>query len=416
MRVLWLCNMPLPFISEYFKLPVLPFGGWLTGIYNGIKENSSLSLGICFPVSHLSDDILKDEVQGVSCFGFPRTNKSEEQYERRYEIYFREILDEYCPDIVHIFGTEYCHSLAMVKAIDNPEKTLISIQGLVSVYAEHYYADLPHFLIHKNTFRTLIERDNLFLAHRKLLLRGSMEKKALEGCHYIIGRTDWDKACTEIIAPQAKYYFCNETLRESFYNHTWNIQNCERHSIFTNQYHNPVKGFHYLLRALPSILERFPDTKIYTTGINPFSIPWYKINVYQKYIRQQITQLSLQKHIFFIGKLDEEDMCHQYLKCNTFVSCSSIENSPNSIGEALLMGVPTISSDVGGVKNLLHHNIDGYIYQHNAPYMLAYYICRIFEHESIANNFSKNARKSASVIYDNSNNAETLVTIYNSLI
>jgi len=242
-----------------------------------------------------------------------------------------------------------------------------------------------------------------------------MEKKALQGCNHIIGRTDWDKACSEIIASKAQYHFCNETLRESFYKEFWKLTDCEKHSIFTSQYQNPVKGFYYLLKALPIVLKRFPDTKIYTTGINPFSIPWYKINVYQKYIRKLIKKLSLENCIFFLGKLDEEKMCQQYLKCNVFVSCSSIENSPNSVGEALLLGVPTISSDVGGVKNLLRHNFDGFIYQHNAPYMLAYYISQIFENDSIAVEFSHNSRESSSIIYDNKLNAENLIHIYNNL-
>ena len=67
-------------------------------------------------------------------------------------------------------------------------------------------------------------------------------------------------------------------------------------------------------------------------------------------------------------------MKERFLKSNVFVSPSTIENSPNSLGEAMLLGIPCISSDVGGVKNLLKHEEEGYVYQTDAPYMLAYYV------------------------------------------
>lgn len=52
---------------------------------------------------------------------------------------------------------------------------------------------------------------------------------------------------------------------------------------------------------------------------------------------------------------------------------------PNSIGEAMQVGCPVVTSDVGGVKNLLEHGKEGFVYQFCAPYMLACYINNIFE-------------------------------------
>lgn len=92
-----------------------------------------------------------------------------------------------------------------------------------------------------------------------------------------------------------------------------------------------------------------------------------------------IRQYKLEKHVTFLGTLNPEDMCMAYINTHIFVSASSIENSPNSVGEAMILGVPTISSDVGGVKNMLVHEQEGYIYPFDEPYMLAYYIKKIFE-------------------------------------
>ena len=46
-------------------------------------------------------------------------------------------------------------------------------------------------------------------------------------------------------------------------------------------------------------------------------------------------------------------MREEYLKCGMFVCPSSIENSPNSIVEAALMGTPVIASRVGGIPDVL---------------------------------------------------------------
>jgi glycosyltransferase involved in cell wall biosynthesis len=41
-------------------------------------------------------------------------------------------------------------------------------------------------------------------------------------------------------------------------------------------------------------------------------------------------------------------MKSEYLNCKVFVSPSPIENSPNSVWDAEILGVPTVASYVGG--------------------------------------------------------------------
>ena len=91
--------------------------------------------------------------------------------------------------------------------------------------------------------------------------------------------------------------------------------------------------------------------------------------------------MDLERNVVFTGPLDEEKMCQRYLKSNVFVCPSSIENSPNSLGEAMVLGVPCVASDVGGVSDMLKHKEEGFVYQTDAPYMLAHYVCEIFENE-----------------------------------
>ena len=98
-------------------------------------------------------------------------------------------------------------------------------------------------------------------------------------------------------------------------------------------------------------------------------------------------EYGLEQHIRYLGTLNEQDMCRQYLKANVFVSASSIENSSNSLSEAMILGVPCIASDAGGTISLFQHEHDGFLYQADAPYLLAYYIDRIFSDDERLRNF-----------------------------
>jgi glycosyltransferase involved in cell wall biosynthesis len=55
-------------------------------------------------------------------------------------------------------------------------------------------------------------------------------------------------------------------------------------------------------------------------------------------------------------------MRDRYLSSALFVCPSTIENSPNSLGEAMLLGMPCISADVGGVRSIFTDGEDGILY------------------------------------------------------
>ena len=158
--------------------------------------------------------------------------------------------------------------------------------------------------------------------------------------------------------------------------------------------------------------------KLYVTGTSPLSRNWIekqKRSVYVNYLEKLIRQYSLENSIVFLGSLNAEEMKEQYLLANVFASPSSIENSPNSVGEAMILGTPVVSSDVGGVKNMLTHNEEGFLYQHDAPYMLAFYAMELFENKEKCFEFSKNAKQHAKTTHDANQNLSALIDIYRSI-
>lgn len=411
MKVLWLTNGALPEVSILMNEPPSPYGGWLINSSRDLADNLQGELAIAFPSTNAKQyTFLKGEKVCYYPFEPAKDNAALES-----------ILTAFKPDIVHIYGTEYSHTLAMINLCNSSNiQCVVSIQGLVSYYANYYMADVPNRVQNRFTFRDILKMDNLKLQRRKFRLRGEKEKKSLKNCKHVIGRTTWDKACALLINPDLEYHFCNETLRESFYKSEWKIDRCEKYSIFMSQASYPIKGAHYMLKALPSILKRFPETKLYIAGNNIIKhdtlFDKIKISSYGKYIAELTKKYNLQNNVFFTGTLNEKQMCRKYIESNVFVCPSSIENSPNSLGEAMILGVPCVSSKVGGVSDMIKGDEEGFVYQSNAPEMLSYYVCKVFEDEELAKQFSDRSKLRAKATHNRDINTQTLLDIYSSIL
>jgi len=422
MKVLWLCNIMLPKISEHLGQKPNIFGGWLTGLLNGLLTHKEVELSLCFPVTN-RDIVITGETEGLKYYSFYCDGQAH-KYSQKQENEFINILKQVNPDVVHIFGTEYPHALAMVNACEDLQtldKVIVNIQGLATLCAKHYYASLPYRIVNSFTIRDIIKRDNIKQQKKKFEMRGKYEIKALQKVKHIIGRTDWDEAYTSQVNPKAKYHFCNEILRDSFYSSTsWRFENCEENSIFLSQANYPIKGFHYVLEAMAEIIKKHPKTHAYIAGDNVFQPKSVeqklRMSAYHRYISKLVQRYNLQNNITFLGTLDEFQMCERFLKSHIFVSPSAIENSPNSLGEAMILGLPCVASDVGGVKNMITNDVEGFVYQHDAPYMLAHYICKLFEDNELARKNSKNARTHALKTHSRERNVNELLEIYKEII
>lgn len=415
MNILWLINIELPEVSVLLKEKENPWGGWLVNASADLAVQEGIQLSIAYPKFGLTN-FLSLKGENIQFYAFPQILHSD-QGAINQSSHLKKILEQSKPDIVHIFGTEFAHSLAMVNLCRELKiETIISIQGLLSVISRHYLNGLPERVVNRLTFRDFIKHDGLKQQQFKFRKRGLLEIKALQKVRHIIGRTTWDRACTSQINPEAIYHSCNETLRNEFYNHVWDINKCEKHTIFASQASYPVKGLHYLLEAMPLILKEFPDTKLYVAGHDITRTVTIKdklkVSSYSKYIIELIDKIGLHDKVIFTGLLDESQMCDRYLKSHVFVSSSTIENSPNSLCEAMLLGVPCVASNVGGVPDLLRDKLDGFLYQSDAPYMLAYHVCQLFNDQNLALAISASARSRATITHNREINNNSLLKIY----
>lgn len=437
MKILWVCNIMLPVVAESFGLEASNKEGWLSGLLSEVMNRqceNQIELAVAFPApagfeggeKHVYDGsvirsgMLTGQVNGLKWFAFSEDVINPHIYEENLELQMWYIAKTFQPDVVHCFGTEYPHTLAMCRAFPDKSRLLVGIQGLCKLYAESYFADLPQSVICSKTLRDVLKKDDLSSQQRKFALRGELEQEAVSLAGNITGRTKWDRESTRKWNPQAEYFVMNETLRSDFYKDKWKEEGCEPYSIFISQGDYPIKGLHYMLMALPLIREKYPDVKVYVAGNSITGEGGFKkrlkISAYGNYLRKLILENNLQDTVKFLGRLNAQEMKERYLRSHLFVCCSAIENSPNSLGEAMLLGMPCVSADVGGISSIFTGGKDGILYsgkdlKSNAE-NLANAVLTMWGDSSKMGEYCDNARKHAIKTHDKEANYQRLMEVY----
>jgi len=412
MKLLWLCNMVPGAVKK--ELTGKPGNGlWVDHVLQDLRDLEDLEIRILCPYKREKSGNLD-----AKCSFRTFRTKEPYRYLPELEQQFELELAEYRPDVIHSWGVEYAHSLAMANAAEktgNLHRMAVSIQGLCCYIERHYCEGIPYGVQHSVTLRDFLRRDNLAQQQKKFRLRGELEKQTLGKVQHIIGRTHWDRGCTQAINPDARYHSCNETLRNPFYEDAWQYEHCRKYHIFAPSCSYPVKGFHHLLEAFAEVLKTYPDATLAVPGKSYLKAGFLRRGSYQKYLADLTRQYGLEEKIEFLGSLDAEGMKENLLKANVFAMPSTIENSPNALGEAMILGVPCVASDVGGVTTLMTHREEGYVYQSTAPYMLAYFIKSLFEQGQAAQTMGLAARSHALSVHDPETNLQNLLRIYDEI-
>lgn len=415
MKVLWITNILFPEASAVLtgNKELKSSGGWMLGAAKGLIEQGDIDLYVA-TVSTYVKTLTRLKGANITYFLIP-FGKGNLRENKEYNTYWQKINSEVSPDIVHIHGTEYSHGYAYMQAC-GCENVVVSIQGLKSACCDYYYHGVTKSDIYKTiTLRDLL-RGSIINDQQSFKRSAKYEIEMLKSAKHIIGRTSWDKERTWAINPNANYHFCNETLREEFYDGSvWDYKKCNKHTIFLSQAGYPIKGLHQVLRAMPIILRHYPDAVIRVAGSDITRTErirdYMHYTGYGKFINKLINKLNLRGKVIFTGNLNAAEMKYEYLSANVFICPSSIENSPNSLGEAQILGVPCIASYAGGIPDMMI-GCEQNLYRFEEVEMLAYKVCEVFERKDKQHNMISTALKR----HDQKANSERLLTIYNEII
>lgn len=402
-----------PAPSKALNLPAPVVGGWMYGLAGQVAAQTDVHLAVATTCT--ASELKSYDIENIRYYLLP--SKSKTIYQKSLELLWQQVCGDFKPDVVHIHGTEYLHGLACMRSCSFL-KYVVSIQGIVGIYARYYLGGMSLLKIMKNvTFRDIIRRDTLFQGKRRFRLRGQLEKEYMVRSSHVIGRTSWDYTHAKIMNPEIRYHFCNESLRDVFYEvEKWDVKNKTDFTIFCSQAGYPIKGLHQVLKAVALLKEDFPNIRIRVAGYDITSnrtlIEKLRLTGYGKYIRGLINARGLEDKVYFTGPLNETQMANEYKNAHVFVCPSSIENSANSVGEAQILGTPTIASYVGGLPDMVTHSQTGLLYRFEEVEMLAENIRRVFTDDQLAMYLSSNAIAAAQLRHDRKANLERTLEIY----
>lgn len=412
-KVLWLVSTTLPQAAAACGLSGAGdvSGGWLTGQLTALQGRASLT--VCSLDRRVTVPT-RGEAAGVRYLLLPDASG------------FGEVLAREAPRLVHIWGTEYAAAAQMQQAAAEARlPVLIGIQGVMAECARHLCDGVPRQYLGSCFVQRLIDRvvpgALLDKTQAQFDAMAAAEARMLSRARHVTGRTSFDRAFVECAAPQAVYYPCNETLRPAFYSGPlWHPREFGTAPVlFLSQGNYPLKNLHTVLQAMPALLQRWPGAVLRVAGWPPLDkgpllrpvIDW--MFPYQRYCKKLIESLDLEGHVQYTGPLDAAAMRQAYLDCDLFLLPSSCENSPNSLGEAMLLGVPCVGAYAGGIPEFLPGPAYGTPLDAGG---LANAAAAVLGAPDGGAALGEAGRQRALVTHDAARNADTLLHIYDTIL
>jgi glycosyltransferase involved in cell wall biosynthesis len=117
-------------------------------------------------------------------------------------------------------------------------------------------------------------------------------------------------------------------------------------------------------------------------------------------IGRLVKQESLDGQILMLGRLQRDQIIKEMKAARLFVLPSHLDNSPNSLAEAMLVGMPCLASNAGGIPSLLTDGHEGLIYLHDDVTALADGIEKMLSNSQYAEQLGFQARKTARERHD----------------
>lgn len=364
-RILWLVSMTLPAAAAACGLASGSdvSGGWLAGQLDALRPTADLT--VCSLDCRVSAQTA-GSAGGVRYLLLPATAG---------EADFTDLLRAGQPELVHIWGTEYTAALAMLNAANALSlPALVGIQGVMRDCAAHLCDGVPAQYLRSCALQRLIDRvvpgALLDKSQQRFDALARSEAALLAQARHVTGRTAFDMQAAAALAPRARYYPCNETLRPLFYGGAlWQGHDGrDQPVLLLTQGNYPLKNLHTVLKAMPALLKRWPGLLLRVAGWPPLDkgpllrpvIDW--MFPYQTYCKRLIAGLGLAEHVRYTGPLGPDAMRQAYLDADLFILPSFSENSPNSLGEAMLLGMPCVAAAVGGIPSMAQDKTEALLY------------------------------------------------------
>lgn len=229
------------------------------------------------------------------------------------------------PDIVHADGTEGAYA---VTALDLKKEypSVVSIQGVI------------HDLVKRHP--------SVFFRIQKL-----WERKAILGLDHFGCRTVWDKGFVSELNPKATVHYMPEAIDDVFFNTQW-LGIGTKKILFVGTIVQR-KGIEDLIVALAQL--RKTENQLHLSVVGGGN------SEYVKGLKHRCETLGISNHVHWLGFLDSAKIAQELSNTAAYVLPSYSDNSPNSLCEAMAVGVPSVAYSTGGIPSLMTKGKDGFL-------------------------------------------------------
>jgi len=392
--------------------------GWITSLHESfLSFCPDIQLGVCFC---MDGQPTKVEYKNTVYYPIPYHSKSIKDKvidflryadETRDSIlwpyyikHFKQVIQDFQPDVIEIFGSEVYIGLASIAAKELNIPCCLHIQGLLSFYMEKLLPNgiTKEAFIMKDGLKGAFANFQLLLYWRRSCYR---EKVLLKAVPHFIGRTTWDKQAVCILNPYAEYHYGGEIFRSCFY------KTEERHLpkktvIITTSSGASYKGFDIILNIAKILKQEMHidfEWKVYG-------------NVDYKFF-ERVTKINHNDvNVSLMGIIAAEELKGAMLNATVYVQPSYIENSPNSLAEAQILGVPVVATNVGGTSSMVQDNETGFLFHVTEPQKGADRITRLIEDKELNLSMGRNGQIVAKDRHNPKKIVEELLCTYDNVM
>lgn len=320
-----------------------------------------------------------------------------------------EVIKNYSPDLIHVFGNEWPYGL-LSQYTNIP--LVIHIQGsIIPYYNAMYPAGYSSFTLIKEIGWNLRKQYHNFAWLMMMKSWLKMEQNIWNCVPNYMGRTVWDRALVNMLHPGASYYHVDEALRPVFLHsdRLWSLPSpSKKIRLLTTGCSTYWKGIDVMLKTAHVLKNAGVDFEWNVAG--GLSDDLRKIVEAKEKIKFS------ENNIKFLGFRAPDELIDEMIHSTMYVHTAYIENSPNSICEAQIIGMPIVSTMVGGIATLVRNGVDGDLLPANDPWQLANAIVELAKDKERMKEYSINSRQHALARHNPKSILKQLLACYQNLI
>jgi len=137
--------------------------------------------------------------------------------------------------------------------------------------------------------------------------------------------------------------------------------NGQSHTVLSNRNLLPLYNISLLIRAIPIVLNREPNTKFLIAGNGPE----------RETLEREAKNLNVDSFINFLGRIPHEEMANLLAQADIYVSTSLSDGTSVSLLEAMASGAFPVVTDIASNKEWIEDGLNGILFPVNDEKMLA---------------------------------------------